>query len=81
MTTHKPPSTRPKFRLFVRHTFRSQASAVSARDVAAIEHLLRKGRRQVEMYEDPNVRDCWVSEEMVRWGETHRAWQGRKDAE
>ena len=30
--------------------------------------VLRRGRRQLEMYEDPKVRDCFVSSEMVQWG-------------
>lgn len=74
MTTLKPSNTRPKFHLLVRHSFRAQAQAVSPRDVAAIEHMLRRGRRQIEMYEDPKVRDCWVSEEMVKWGDSNRGW-------
>lgn len=67
MTTHKPASTRPKFLLLVRYTFRNNAGSVGARDVSAIEHLLRKGKRQVEMYEDRSVKDCWVSGEMREW--------------
>lgn len=69
MVHTKPPSTQDKFRLFVRYTFRTQASTASPRDVAAIEHLIRKGRRQLETYEDEKVRDCWVSNEMRRWEE------------
>ena len=71
MAHTKPESTRPKFLLYVRYNFRTQAASVSARDVAAIEHLIRKGRRQVEMYEDPKVRDCWVSEDMRQWDQRH----------
>lgn len=67
MVLSKPLATRPKFRLFVRYTFKSQASAISPRDVSAIEHLLRKGRRQLETYEDSKVRDIWVSNEMREW--------------
>ena len=67
MARSKPPSARPKFNLFVRYTFKTQSSALSPRDVSAIEHLLRKGKRQVEMYEDPKVRDCWVSQDMRDW--------------
>lgn len=72
MVNTKPPAVRPKFALFVRYTFKAQATSVSPRDYAAIEHLLRRGRRQVEMYEDSKVRDCWVSAEMVQWGERNR---------
>ena len=67
MVHTKPPTTRPKFLLFVRYTFRTQASSVSPRDVAAIEHLLRKGRRQLEGLEEKGVRDCWVSKDMQEW--------------
>ena len=67
MVLTKPPATQDKFRLFVRYNFRTQASMASARDVAAIEHLIRKGRRQLETYEDAGVRDCWVSKEMRDW--------------
>jgi len=69
MVSTKPPQTQPKFLLFVRYSFKTQAASVSPRDVAAIEHMLRRGRRQVEVYEDSKVRDCWVSREMVEWGE------------
>ena len=67
MAHTKPPATRPHFLLFVRYTFRTSASALSYRDVSAIEHLLRKGRRQLETYEDGGVKDVWVSSEMREW--------------
>ncbi|KAI0632126.1 hypothetical protein C8Q77DRAFT_1123937 [Trametes polyzona] len=76
MVNSKPPAAQPKFRLFVRYSFKTQANAISPRDISAIEHLLRRGKRQIEMYEDPNVRDCWVSREMVEWGERNN---GRKE--
>ncbi|KAH9891649.1 hypothetical protein C8Q73DRAFT_81518 [Cubamyces lactineus] len=72
MVNTKPPAAQPKFRLFVRYSFKTQAAAVSPRDVSTIEHLLRRGRRQIEMYEDPKVRDCWVSSDMVQWGEKNK---------
>ncbi|PCH40096.1 hypothetical protein WOLCODRAFT_67728 [Wolfiporia cocos MD-104 SS10] len=72
MAHTKPAASRPKFELFVRYTFRTRAACVSPRDVAAIEYLLRRGRRQMEMYEDSKVRDCWVSAEMLQWGEQNR---------
>jgi succinate dehydrogenase assembly factor 1 len=40
---------------------------VRARDVAAIEHLLRKGSRQLETWEDTGVRDCRISDDMKKW--------------
>jgi len=70
MVNSKQPPARPKFRLFVRYTFHMNASSISPRDISAVEHLVRKGERQLEVYEDPSVRDCWVSEDMKRWYET-----------
>ncbi|GJE98317.1 LYR motif-containing protein [Phanerochaete sordida] len=67
MVQTKPLATRPKFRLFVRYTFKTQSESISPRDVSAIEHLLRKGRRQLETYEDAQVRDIWVSNVMREW--------------
>ncbi|KAF9475658.1 hypothetical protein BDN70DRAFT_840629 [Pholiota conissans] len=67
MVTSKPDSVRPKFSLFVRYTFHQNATIVSPRNVSYIEHLLRKGARQVEQYEDPGVKDCFVSHQMVEW--------------
>jgi succinate dehydrogenase assembly factor 1 len=65
-----PKMSNQKFRLFVRYTFHMNAANISPRNISFIEHLLRKGRRQIESYEDPAVRDCWVSEEMVAWNAT-----------
>ncbi|KAG1774813.1 hypothetical protein EV702DRAFT_470278 [Suillus placidus] len=70
MVRTKPALTQPKFLLFVRYNFHTQASSVSPRDVAAIEHLLRRGRRQLEMYEQPSVRDCQISQAMSDWEQT-----------
>ncbi|KAK7689997.1 hypothetical protein QCA50_006639 [Cerrena zonata] len=72
MVQTKPPPVQPKFRLFVQHTFKTQAFSLSPKDISAIEHLLRKGKKQLEVYEDPKVRDCWVSKEMRDWDERHR---------
>ncbi|KAF4590151.1 hypothetical protein EYR40_009451 [Pleurotus pulmonarius] len=74
MASTKPPSAQPRFFLFVRFTFRQQSASVSSRDVAAIEHLIRKGRRQIEAFEDKSVKDCWVSAEMKHWESTHRGY-------
>ncbi len=67
MIKTKPTEAQPKFRLLVRYTFHSNATKVAPRNISYIEHLLRKGERQLESYEDPAVKDCWVSEEMVAW--------------
>ncbi|KDQ62286.1 hypothetical protein JAAARDRAFT_30181 [Jaapia argillacea MUCL 33604] len=71
MVRTKPPSTQPNFRLFVQYSFHAQ-SHISPRNVSAIEHLLRKGKRQIEMYEGSGVKDCWVSEEMREWEKGRR---------
>ncbi|KAF8271990.1 hypothetical protein EI94DRAFT_1567317 [Lactarius quietus] len=67
MVRTKPPSTRDKFRLFIRYSFKTQAVAVSPRSVSTVEHLVRRGKRQLETYENPSVTDCWVSQEMRDW--------------
>ncbi|KAG2362133.1 hypothetical protein BDR07DRAFT_1358066 [Suillus spraguei] len=67
MVRTKPALTQPSFLLFVRYNFHTQASSISPRDIAAIEHLLRRGRRQLEMYEQPSVRDCQISQAMSDW--------------
>ncbi|KAG2151390.1 hypothetical protein DEU56DRAFT_727883 [Suillus clintonianus] len=72
MVRTKPVLTQPKFLLFVRYNFHTQVSSVSPRDVAAIEHLLRRGRRQLEMYEQPSVRDCQISQAMNDWEQSRR---------
>jgi len=72
MVKTKPEPARPKFQLFIRYNFHINAKKVSPRNVSFIEHLLRKGTRQVEQYEDSNVTDCWVSQEMVEWDRNQR---------
>lgn len=72
MVRNKPPSVQPKFSLFVRWSFRTQSAGISPRNVSTIEHLLRKGNRQLETYESSAVKDCWVSGEMKRWDEEQK---------
>ena len=67
MVRTKPPPTKDKFRLFVRYSFKTQAEAVSPRSISTVEHLIRRGQRQLETYENPAVKDCWVSQEMRAW--------------
>ncbi|KAM5535032.1 hypothetical protein V8D89_011260 [Ganoderma adspersum] len=86
MANAKPPAVQGKFQLFVRYTFKTQAATVSPRDIAAIEHMLRRGRRQLEMYEDPKVRDCFVTTDMLQWathnpGKANRPHAGSPDSE
>jgi succinate dehydrogenase assembly factor 1 len=79
MVRTKPSATQDNFALFVRHAFRTQAASVSTRNVSAIEHLMRRGVRQLEMYESPSVRDVYVSEEMRRWAEGEGMAGGRRE--
>ena len=64
--------TRAKFDILIRYTFRTQATSVSPRQIGAIEHLLRKFKRQLETYEAPLVKDCYVSREMKEWNRAFR---------
>ncbi|KAJ7095864.1 hypothetical protein B0H15DRAFT_827401 [Mycena belliarum] len=68
----KPAPTRAKWDLMIRYTFRKNAASASPRAVSVIEHLLRTGTRQVSMYEDRSVTDCWVSTEMRQWADTQQ---------
>lgn len=69
MVRAKPAETRPKFALFVRYTFHRNAALVSPRNFSFIEHQLRQGRKQLEMYENPSIKDCFVSTDMLKWAE------------
>ncbi|KAF9516429.1 hypothetical protein BS47DRAFT_1259885, partial [Hydnum rufescens UP504] len=66
MTTAKPALARPKFRLFVHYHFRKNA-AISPRDIGTVEYLLRQGIKQVDMYENPSIRDCHLTYDMLEW--------------
>ncbi|KAL7801359.1 hypothetical protein V8C43DRAFT_301370 [Trichoderma afarasin] len=52
----KPQNTRAHFEKFVRDEF-SRNIAVEKRDFAAIEFLLRKGHRQLDVYSSPGIKD------------------------
>ncbi|KAF8326987.1 uncharacterized protein EI90DRAFT_2891704, partial [Cantharellus anzutake] len=67
MTRSKPPEAQLKFRLFVNYHFHKNASSILARDVGTVEYLLRQGTKQIEMYENKSIRDCWVTNEMLDW--------------
>jgi succinate dehydrogenase assembly factor 1 len=77
MVNTKPNAVRPKFRLFIRFSFHNSTSKVSPRNFGSVEHLLRKGTRQIELFEDPGVKDCWVTEEMIAWNEKHKGFVQR----
>jgi len=69
MVRTKPVQTQDKFLVLVRHHFRTQASAVAARNVTAVEHLLRRSQRMVDGWEDAAVKDCTLTNEMRAWNE------------
>ncbi|KAL6869038.1 hypothetical protein ACO1O0_000361 [Amphichorda felina] len=52
----KPPATRAHFENFARAEF-ARNLAIDKRDFAAIEYLLRKGRRQLDAYSSPGIKD------------------------
>ncbi|KAH7132055.1 complex 1 protein-domain-containing protein [Dendryphion nanum] len=52
----KPSDTRGNFRDFARSEFRQHAS-VNKKDFSTIEYLLRNGRRKLETYQDPGIRN------------------------
>ncbi|KAL2284593.1 hypothetical protein FJTKL_08940 [Diaporthe vaccinii] len=55
-TRKKPDVARKHFEAFARSEFHKNLS-IEKRDFAAIEFLLRKGRRQLESYSGPGIKD------------------------
>ncbi|KAF2280917.1 uncharacterized protein EI97DRAFT_13395 [Westerdykella ornata] len=52
----KPVNSQSHFRDFARDEFRKHLS-VNKKDFATIEYLLRSGRRKLDRYRDPEIRD------------------------
>ncbi|CCF47527.1 hypothetical protein CH063_04187 [Colletotrichum higginsianum] len=52
----KPETAQPHFRTFTRTEF-DRYITVDKRDFSVVEHLLRKGRRQLETYSSPSIKD------------------------
>ncbi|KAF3927051.1 hypothetical protein AA313_de0200555 [Arthrobotrys entomopaga] len=52
----KPLESRNHFKTFVSGEFRRYAVQVDRKDFDTIEFLLRKGKRQLEVYSDPNIK-------------------------
>ncbi|KAK4248477.1 complex 1 protein-domain-containing protein [Corynascus novoguineensis] len=52
----KPEANRKHFQAFARSEFDKNIK-IDKRDFAAVEFLLRKGRRQLDMYSSPGVKD------------------------
>ncbi|KAK3341107.1 complex 1 protein-domain-containing protein [Lasiosphaeria hispida] len=55
----KPQASRSHFQAFARNEF-NRNIGIDKKDFAAIEFLLRKGRRQLETYASPGVKDIRV---------------------
>ncbi|KAG8624157.1 hypothetical protein KVT40_009133 [Elsinoe batatas] len=55
---HKPEETQPNFLAFVRDEFREHLS-LNKKDFGTIEFLLRKGQRQLEMYQSPGIKNVF----------------------
>lgn len=55
-TRKKPPESRSNFKNYARAEFQKHLS-VNKKDFGAIEYLLRKGHRQLEMYASPGIRN------------------------
>jgi succinate dehydrogenase assembly factor 1 len=49
--------TQAHFRAHILGTFRRQAASVQAKDFSTIEFLLRRGRKQLEQLQDPQLLD------------------------
>ncbi|KAK3941490.1 complex 1 protein-domain-containing protein [Diplogelasinospora grovesii] len=52
----KPQATRPHFESYARNEFQKYIG-IDRKDFAAVEFLLRKGRRQLELYSNPGIKD------------------------
>ncbi|KAI9902968.1 hypothetical protein N3K66_002320 [Trichothecium roseum] len=52
----KPESSKPHFQNFARSEFAKNLS-IDRRDFGAIEFLLRKGKRQLDAYSAPGIKD------------------------
>ncbi|KAL4900610.1 hypothetical protein BDW74DRAFT_161799 [Aspergillus multicolor] len=52
----KPTESKHNFKSFARSEFEKHMS-ISKKDFGAIEYLLRKGSRQLEMYSSPGIRN------------------------
>ncbi|CDO55145.1 similar to Saccharomyces cerevisiae YDR379C-A SDH6 Protein involved in the assembly of the mitochondrial succinate dehydrogenase complex [Geotrichum candidum] len=53
----KPVENQPQFLNFVREEFYSKRDTINRKDFGAIEYLLRKGNRMLEVYGNPLVKN------------------------
>ncbi|BGP03520.1 hypothetical protein JCM10021v2_007255 [Rhodotorula toruloides] len=59
MVRAKPADTRPAWYRFVSHQFRDPelGGGLRRKDIAAIEHLLRRGEKMLDSYGSPGVKN------------------------
>lgn len=57
----KPSPARPGLHKYVGDQFRDNAKKIQAKDITAVEFLLRKARKSLEMLEDPNTQGVSVN--------------------
>ncbi|MCJ1399654.1 hypothetical protein MMC11_002856 [Xylographa trunciseda] len=55
----KPADVQLNFRNYARNEFKKH-SLLDKKDFAAIEYLLRKGQRQLEIYSSPGIKNIMV---------------------
>ncbi|CEQ42084.1 SPOSA6832_03870, partial [Sporobolomyces salmonicolor] len=69
MIASKPLETRPAWFAFVSHQFRhrEQGGGLRRKDHSAIEHLLRRGEKQLEVYSSSGVRNVVVPDDAHEW--------------
>ncbi|KAA8892879.1 complex 1 protein-domain-containing protein [Sphaerosporella brunnea] len=56
MIKKKPAESQHNFRDYVRHEFRHNFG-LNKKDFATIEHLLRVGRKKLELYSQPGIKN------------------------
>lgn len=71
--------TRSNWYQFVAHQFRSEAlgGGIKKRDTATIEYMIRRGKKMLDQYEHPGVRDVAAQGDDQRWPEGWIAKGGR----
>ncbi|GAA5835845.1 hypothetical protein JCM5353_003369 [Sporobolomyces roseus] len=69
MVRSKPLENRPAFYNFVVHQFRHPAAGggLKRKDVQAIEHLLRKGEKQLDSYSSSGVKNIKLPSDAQEW--------------
>jgi succinate dehydrogenase assembly factor 1 len=75
--------TRPAWFAFVAHQFRapSLGGGIRKKDHAAIEHLIRRGEKMLESYEQTTVKSVGVPQEAWEWPQGWVAKGGKEGRE